>query len=215
MLCTCIWDCSQCTQKPLSSVYFRVLVLFLGGQASTLLPSLSRLMHHGMPNALSTQENMLVNDYTRASVTTPHLQHSEQDCQFPMSLGMAFFKTVKQFCLCNSPHNLRVSKLGSCWTQFSREGTELSHSKLGAHRQKSSGMKSTSRFIVTGNCPGFLAAFCQFRTCLFICRCPVLLMLMVLGILNLISLNSRGIQVTAVSGTKSILSRFSHSLRCL
>lgn len=52
-----------------------------------------------------------------------------------MSLGTAFFKTVKLFCLCNSPHNLHVRKLGTCWTQSSREGTELSHSKLGARRQ--------------------------------------------------------------------------------
>lgn len=73
MLCTCLWDYSQCTQNPLSSVYLRVLILFLGGQAAILLPSLSQLKHHGMLNALSTQENILVNDYTSARVTAPHL----------------------------------------------------------------------------------------------------------------------------------------------
>lgn len=135
-----------------------------GLHSAALLASLSRLMHHGMLNALSTRENMLVNDYTWASVTTPHLQHSEKDSWFPMSLRMAFFKTVKLFCLCKSPHNLRVSKLGTCWTQSSREGTELSHSELI--------MKSTSRLIVTGNCPGFLAAFCGSWTCHFICWRP-------------------------------------------
>lgn len=56
----------------LSSVYFRVLILFLGGQAAIRLPSLSQLTCHGMLNALSAQENILVNDYRSARVTAPH-----------------------------------------------------------------------------------------------------------------------------------------------